>query len=81
MVNRLKIEKDVVLTGGGAKNIGLVKAMEAKIGYPVLRPEDPLLTGALGAALLGKDMVKQAIEKGVPVARSERQLHEATFFS
>ena len=81
MVSRLKIEKDVVLTGGGAKNIGLVKAMEAKIGYPVLRPEDPLLTGALGAALLGKDMVKQAIEKGVPVARSERQLHEATFFS
>jgi len=77
----LKIEKDVVLTGGGAKNIGLVKALEAKLGYPVLRPAEPLLTGALGAALLGKDIAQQATDKGLPLVRSERRLQEATFFS
>ena len=80
-VSRLKIEKDVVVTGGGAKNIGLVKALEAKLGYPVLIPAEPLLTGALGAALLGKDIAQQATDKGLPLVRSERRLQEATFFS
>lgn len=80
-VSRLKIERDVVVTGGGAKNIGLVKAMEAKLGYPVLIPAEPLLTGALGAALLGKDIAQQATDKGLPLVRSERRLQEATFFS
>jgi len=81
MVNRLKIEKDVVVTGGGAINIGLVKALEAKLGYPVLRPPEPLITGAIGAALLGKDIAQQAIEKGLPLVRSDRRLQEATFFA
>ena len=81
MVSRLKMEKDVVVTGGGAKNMGLVKALEGKLGYPVLRPSEPLLTGAIGAALLGKDIAQQAIEKGLPLVRSERWLQEATFFA
>ena len=80
-VNRLKIEKDVVVTGGGAKNIGLVKALEDKLGYPAIVPSEPLLTGAIGAALLGKDSVQQAIKKGVPLERKERRLQEATLFS
>jgi len=81
MVRRLKIEREVALTGGGAKNIGLVKALEAKLGFPVLVPPEPLLTGAIGAALLGKDIVKQAAESGMPLARSERRLTEATIFT
>jgi predicted CoA-substrate-specific enzyme activase len=81
MVRRLKIEREVALTGGGAKNIGLVKALEAKLGFPVLVPSEPLLTGAIGAALLGKDIVKKAAESGMPLARSERRLREATLFT
>ena len=81
MVGRLKIEREVVLTGGGAKNIGLVKALEAKLGFPVLVPEEPLLTGAIGAALLGKDIVEEAERKKMPLVRSERRLQEATFFN
>ena len=80
MVRRLKIEREVALTGGGAKNIGLVRALEAKLGYPVLVPPEPLLTGAIGAALLGKDIVKRAAESGEPLPRSERRLTEATIF-
>jgi predicted CoA-substrate-specific enzyme activase len=80
-VNRLKIEKDLVVTGGGAKNIGLVRALEAKLGYPVVVPSEPLLTGAIGAALLGKDIAQRAMEKGEPLPISERRLSEATLFS
>jgi predicted CoA-substrate-specific enzyme activase len=81
MVGRLKIEREVALTGGGAKNIGLVKALEDKLGFPVLLPSEPLLTGAIGAALLGRDIVKQAAEKGMTLVRSERRLQEATLFT
>jgi len=81
MVNRLKIEREVAITGGGAKNIGLVKALEAKLGFQVLVPPEPLLTGAIGAALLGRDMVEEAAQSGLSLTRSERRLHEATFFS
>lgn len=35
LVQKLKIEKDIAITGGGAKNIGLVRALEAKFGCPV----------------------------------------------
>jgi len=81
MLRRLKIEREVALTGGGAKNIGLVKAMEAKLGFPVLVPPEPLLTGAIGAALLGRDIVREAAEKGETLTRSERRLTEATLFA
>jgi activator of 2-hydroxyglutaryl-CoA dehydratase len=81
MVRRLKIEREVALTGGGAKNIGLVKALEAKLGFPVLVPSEPLITGAIGAALLGKDIVKEAEKKGETLVRSERRLTEASIFT
>jgi (R)-2-hydroxyacyl-CoA dehydratese activating ATPase len=81
MVNKLKIEPDVAITGGGAKNIGLVKALEAKFGFPVLVPEEPLLTGALGAALIGKEMFENAMKRGEVLTRSGRGLEEASFFS
>lgn len=55
MVRRLKIEPDVVFTGGVAKNIGVVDAIGENLGCRVSVPEDPLLSGALGAALIGRE--------------------------
>jgi predicted CoA-substrate-specific enzyme activase len=81
MAARLRIEPDVVITGGGAKNIGLVKALEARIGYPVLVPEEPLLTGAIGAALMGKDIAAKAVAAGLPVERHRDTGREVTFFN
>jgi len=81
MLRRLKIEREVAVTGGGAKNIGLVRALEAKLGFPVQLPPEPLLTGAIGAALLGGDIVKKAEEKGITLDKAERRLQEATLFT
>jgi len=75
MVRSLGIEKDVVVTGGGAMNIGLIKAIEEKVGFGVLVPPKPLLTGALGAAFLGKDFVARGI-----LSERERRLEGVTFF-
>jgi predicted CoA-substrate-specific enzyme activase len=81
MVKKLKVEQDVAVTGGGAKNIGLVKALEVKFGFPLLVPPEPLITGALGAALMGKEIYENAAASGQKTQRSDQGLAEATFFS
>jgi predicted CoA-substrate-specific enzyme activase len=42
MVARLKTGEHILLTGGVAKNIGAVKALERNLGCEVLVPEEPL---------------------------------------
>jgi len=81
MVRRLRVEPDVVFTGGVAMNIGVVAALKKRLGQEVLVPAQPLLSGALGAALLGREYVGQKQAQNEPVARRERRLTEATFFS
>ncbi len=80
MLRQLKVEPEVVFTGGVAKNSGVVRAVRENLGREVLVPEDPLISGALGAALMGKDIVRKALARGETVARKERELGEATFF-
>jgi predicted CoA-substrate-specific enzyme activase len=80
MVRRLKIEPDVVFTGGVAKNIGVVKALEENLGCPVLVPPEPLLSGAIGAALIARETVLKAQAENKPLARNVRKLEEVTFF-
>ncbi|MDT8271700.1 MAG: acyl-CoA dehydratase activase [Desulfomonilia bacterium] len=51
------IEKDVCMTGGVAKNTGVVAALEKHLGLPVRRLRvDPQVIGALGAAVFARDM-------------------------
>ncbi|MBM3118491.1 MAG: 2-hydroxyglutaryl-CoA dehydratase [Chloroflexi bacterium] len=80
LARRLKVEPDVVLTGGVAKNIGMVKAMKENLGCELLVPKDPLITGAMGAAILAKEHAMEAIAKGEPVPTKPRRLEKATFF-
>jgi len=75
MVNRIGIVKDIVVTGGGAKNTALVKEIEAHLGSPVFTPPEPLISGALGAALIGRQKALSGT-----LQRKERQLEEARFF-
>ena len=52
---RLGVEKDYALVGGGARNAGLVKALEAVSGFLIVVPPHPHMTAALGAALIAAE--------------------------
>jgi predicted CoA-substrate-specific enzyme activase len=56
LVKMVKIEQSIAITGGGAKNIGLVKELEKKLGSEVVVPPEPQLIGAFGAALFALEM-------------------------
>lgn len=49
---RVGVTPDVVLTGGVARNVGLVAALGRRLGLDPFVPEAPEMMGALGAALL-----------------------------
>ncbi|MFC1857550.1 acyl-CoA dehydratase activase [Thermodesulfobacteriota bacterium] len=44
----------VVMSGGVAKNAGVLRFLEQKFGHRIIVPEEPQLVGALGAALIGQ---------------------------
>ena len=48
----MQIRGETVLTGGVAKNIGFVRALEAEMGSSLVIPDDPQILTALGAALM-----------------------------
>ena len=64
MVRKVGLTDDVVLTGGCAKNEGLAKALEEKLGVGVKKlPQDPQIAGAIGAALFAEDKVNEQTVK------------------
>jgi predicted CoA-substrate-specific enzyme activase len=54
LAQRVGMQPEVMMSGGVSKNIGIIRAMEAKVGKPVLVPEDPQTVVALGAALVAQ---------------------------
>ncbi len=54
---RLGLVQDCVVTGGGAKDIGLIRTLEKDLGVKVLVPEEPQITAALGAAYWGRTTI------------------------
>jgi len=60
LLKRVGIKSDFVITGGIAKNVGVVRRVEEKVGLKALIPEEPQLIGALGAALLARDKAHAA---------------------
>ncbi|MFX0102296.1 MAG: acyl-CoA dehydratase activase [Candidatus Hodarchaeota archaeon] len=53
LAERVGIEEDVTVSGGVAKNIGVIKNMEEMLGMKFESlPVDPQIIGALGAALI-----------------------------
>ena len=76
MVNRLRVEDAVIVTGGGAKNRGLLKALSEQLGHEILVPDEPLITGALGAALMGREIVEKAKQNHTALETKERILEE-----
>ncbi len=77
LARQLKVETPVVFTGGVAKNAGMVKAMETVLGMKLLVPQEPLITGALGAAILARDQAYQLVQRGEYDSHREKKLSEA----
>lgn len=58
LVARIGVMDDVCITGGVAKNSGVVKSLAEMLGIRIHRmPEDPQIIGALGAALIASERV------------------------
>lgn len=55
MMSQIGKEELVVLTGGVAKNRGVVRALEEEMKTSMSIPKNPQITGALGAALIASD--------------------------
>jgi len=53
LANTVKVEKEICMTGGVAKNLGVVKTLENILGCRIrkIRKADPQLAGAVGAAV------------------------------
>ena len=81
LARRLEIEPDLVLTGGVAKNSGMVRAMKESLDCEIFVPEEPLLTGALGAAILAREIYMKAVADGETLPTKSRRLEKATFFN
>jgi len=61
LARRLGIKEMLVVTGGVAKNVGVVKRLEAELGgKPVVMQPDPQIAAALGAALYAQDFAQKA---------------------
>ena len=60
LVRRVGVEETVTLTGGVAKNEGVVKALEERLGTKLFVPPEPQIIGALGAALLARELPSRA---------------------
>lgn len=54
MVGRLRARPPFVMTGGVAKNSGVVAAVEELLQTHVLLPDEPQIVGALGAAIIAQ---------------------------
>jgi len=66
LVKRVGAEPDLVITGGVAKNLGAIAAIEHKLQVGFARfPDqtDPQIVGALGAALIAADHAQRECQK------------------
>ena len=62
LAERIGVQQDVGMVGGGARDVGLVQALMEIGGYDILVPPEPHMTAALGAAIIAKENLKNEIE-------------------
>ncbi|MFX1377331.1 MAG: acyl-CoA dehydratase activase [Promethearchaeota archaeon] len=55
MAKRIGVAPLLVFCGGVAKNIAVKKFLEEELGYEIVTPNHPQLTGAIGAAIIAQE--------------------------
>ena len=65
LIDRVGLEEQCAICGGGGLNIGLIKSIENNLGIKLLVPPQPQIITALGAAIIAKGKVKgqSSVEK------------------
>ncbi len=63
MAKRVGVKPVVMMTGGVAKNTGVVEALQQELKVPITIPHDidPQLIGALGAALIAHEILRERV--------------------
>lgn len=56
MVKRVGMVPPMAFAGGVAKNAGVARALEQELGASLIIPDEPQIIGALGAALMARDV-------------------------
>jgi len=59
LLKKVGIERELMFTGGVAKNVGIVKRIERQTGLEVKTVFEPQIIGALGAALFGQKALER----------------------
>jgi len=60
LAERIGVEQDVAMVGGGARDAGLVQALKEVRGHDILVPPNPHMTAALGAAIIAMESSGQS---------------------
>ena len=71
LIRRVGIEAEVAFTGGVSRNVGMVKALEEKLGFPVNVCDDSHFIGAIGAALFALERAT-AQPEGAAIAAADQ---------
>ncbi len=60
LLEKIEVEKDFAITGGIAKNPGIVRRIEKELGIQALKPDfDTQIAGAVGAALFARSLFEK----------------------
>ena len=65
LARRVAIEPQITMTGGVARNVGMVRALEQVLGMPLQVSPDAHFMGAIGAALFALEKMDQSFESSV----------------
>jgi (R)-2-hydroxyacyl-CoA dehydratese activating ATPase len=60
LIRKLRLIKDFAVSGGVAKNEGIIRRLERDLNIKACIAPEPQLTGALGAAILAQEMLKKS---------------------
>jgi predicted CoA-substrate-specific enzyme activase len=61
MVQKVGVPSELLICGGVARNAGIVKAIEDRLGKPALLPKQPQYVRALGAAVFARKMEQEGV--------------------
>ncbi|MBI5501736.1 MAG: hypothetical protein HY907_15940 [Deltaproteobacteria bacterium] len=73
LVKRVGLEPEFAITGGIAKNVGVVRRLERALGVEARIPAEPQIVGALGAAIFARELAEKKAkrgDRGAPARRS-----------